>query len=117
VTAATATPSCPPGFTWNGSICSRPGIPAHNEGVDRCHGNWSPTDNTNNWTYQTAQGPDHFIRKNGTPGSRSCIKCPNGGNIKQDFQGLQDWCVKLVPAVTPATAPASCPPGFTLVLQ
>jgi len=114
VTAATATPSCPFGYTWNGTVCNRPASPAHNVGIDRCHGNWTPIDNTNNWTYQASPGPDHFIRNNGSAGDRSCMKCPNGGTLQQDFQGMQDWCVNYVPAVTAATTAGACPAGFTL---
>ena len=115
VAAATAAPSCPSGFNWSGNICVRPGMPAHDVGVDRCHGNWLPTDNTNNWEYQEANGPDHFVRSTGNNlGNRACTKCPNGGNVHQDFKGLQDWCVMRVAAVLPATAAGSCPPGFTL---
>jgi hypothetical protein len=114
VPEATTEPSCPSLFEWTGSICFRPATPAHSDPVDRCHGNWHPLDNTNNWTYQAVQGPDHFTRSNGKPGDRSCTKCPNGGHIQQDFQGLQDWCVYSVPAQTAATAAGSCPPGYIL---
>lgn len=113
VTAATVTPLCSPGFTWNGEICTRAGAPAHSEGIERCRGNWLPIDNTDNWTYHAEQGPDLFKKNNGAA-ERPCTKCPNGGSIHQDFQGQQDWCVKPVPAVPPATAPGSCPSGFTL---
>jgi hypothetical protein len=110
-TAATATPSCPSGFTWNGNICTRPATPA--QGVERCHGNWLLGDNTDNWKYQASQGPDHFIRKNGNPGDRSCMKCPNSStSLRVDFSGLEDWCVK--PGQTAATVAGICPPGFTL---
>lgn len=105
------------GPTANPLICKRPATPADQIDIDRCHGNWSPIDNTNNWKYEARTGNDRFVRKSGNSGDRACSKCPNGGNISQDFQGLQDWCVNFVPAVTPATATPSCPPGFTLALQ
>jgi hypothetical protein len=114
VTAATAIPSCPSGYSWNGNICTRPATPAHFVGVDRCHGNWTPVDNTNNWTYQASQGRDHFIRKNGNPGDRSCMNCPIGAALHVDFKGLEDWCVNSVAAVTAATTAGMCPAGYTL---
>jgi hypothetical protein len=104
----------------SGLICTRPGsagVPAHNVDVDRCHGNWMPTDNTGNWHYQASPGPDHMVRNNGKPGDRSCMKCPNGGSLLIDAHGMEDWCVKTVAAVAavPAsTATPSCPSGFTL---
>ena len=91
-------------------ICKRPASPP--SPVDRCHGDWQPLDNTNNWVYQAGPGPDHFSRKNGKPGARSCTKCPNGGSIQQDYNGQQDWCVKAGQAA--ATTPGICPAGFTL---
>jgi hypothetical protein len=115
VTAATATPSCPAGYSWTGNICTRPGTPEQVLHVyDRCHGDWHPTDNTNNWTYRAVQGPDHFTRSNGTKGDRSCTKCPNGGRIRQNFQGQEDWCLDYVPAVTAATTGGICPSTYTL---
>jgi hypothetical protein len=108
--AATATPSCPSGFSWNGNICTRPAKPE--QAKERCHGNWAPFDNTNNWKHQPSQGPDHMVRKNGRPGDRSCMRCPNGGTLRQDFQGLEDWCV--IPGEDEATATGSCASGFTL---
>lgn len=51
----------------NPLICKRPATPAHQIDIDRCHGNWSPLDNTNNWKYQAITGKDHFVRRTETP--------------------------------------------------
>ncbi|MDQ3058278.1 MAG: hypothetical protein M3R45_01965 [Pseudomonadota bacterium] len=118
--AASVTPSCPSGFSLNAAGCTRPasaGIAAHNVDVDRCHGNWMPTDNTGKWHYQASPGPDHMVRNNGNPGDRSCMKCPNGGHLVQDAHGNEDWCVNTVAAVPgwpAASVTPSCPSGFAL---
>ena len=97
--------------------CKRPAIAAHNEGVDRCHGNWLAIDNTNKFDYQAAPGPDHFNKTSWPKADRRCEKCPNGGSIQQDFKGQEDWCVNYVAAQSAATASGICPSGFTLVPQ
>ena len=103
------------GMTFSGTlVCKRPAAPAHNVGVDRCHGNWLPTDNTGKFDYQAAPGPDHFNKTSWPKADRRCEKCPNGGTIQQDFNGTEDWCVNYVAATSAATAQGICPSAFTL---
>ncbi len=85
-------------------------------------GNWGPQHNTKNWTYVAVNGKDIYRHKNGkrTVGTRCQKGAPgryNFGIHKVDLEGLQDYCVTIIPATSMQTATPSCPSGYSISMD
>lgn len=96
--------------------CYRAAKPSQIIKQRRPQGNWGPQHNTNNWTYSTVKGRDIYRHRKGRRVVGTRCKGPgyNHGQLRVDFIGNQDWCVKVVGGWGSAHTNPSCPSGYTL---
>jgi len=115
-TFATALTSVTTAATAAGFECYRPEVAAGYTKNRQPQGNWGPLHNTNNFTYASVPGPDVFRHKNGrrSVGTRCKGLGYDHGELKVDFVGYEDWCVRYQAGAPQSIQAPSCPSGYTV---
>ncbi|MCK5727510.1 MAG: hypothetical protein KAH22_11890 [Thiotrichaceae bacterium] len=96
--------------------CYRQAKPTQTVKQRKPKGNWGPQHKVSNWRYDAIKGPDIYRHKRGkrVVGTRCKGIGYNYGQLRIDFVGKQDWCVKTVSGQGATHATPSCPSGYTI---